>query len=58
MGTAAIYGTIPAVDIALGIVLPLHIHLGFDVIIQDYLPERRAKVINGAILEYLRYLIF
>ena len=44
MGTAAIYGTIPAVDIALGIVLPLHIHLGFDCIIQDYIPARRTKV--------------
>lgn len=44
MGTAVIYGSIPTVDIALGIVLPLHIHLGFDCIIQDYLPERRSKV--------------
>ena len=44
MGTAAIYGSIPSVDIALGVVLPLHIHLGFDCIIQDYLPERRSKV--------------
>ena len=44
MGTAVVYGTIPAVDIALGIVLPLHIHLGFDTIIQDYIPERRNKV--------------
>ena len=44
MGTAVIYGSIPTVDIALGIVLPLHIHLGFDCIIQDYFPERRSKV--------------
>lgn len=51
MGTAVVYGSIPAVDIALGIVLPLHIHLGFDTIIQDYIPERRNKVCFLVLLE-------
>lgn len=46
MGTAVIYGSVPVVDIALGIVMPFHIHLGFDCMIQDYLPKRRSPILN------------
>ena len=34
--------THPHIDFALGIVLPLHCHLGLDCIITDYLPKRRV----------------
>ena len=44
IGTAMIYGSMPMVDIALGFVIPAHIHLGFDTIIQDYFPKRRSPV--------------
>lgn len=46
LGTAMIYGSIPLVDISLGFVLPLHCHIGFDCIIQDYLPARKTKILN------------
>ncbi len=45
LGTAAMYGAIPAVDIALGIVLPLHCHFGFECCITDY---------QGKIADFLR----
>lgn len=38
--------THPHIDFALGIVLPLHCHLGMDCIITDYLPKRRVGVIH------------
>jgi succinate dehydrogenase (ubiquinone) membrane anchor subunit len=31
----------PLVDFALGFVIPLHIHMGFDTILTDYLPVRK-----------------
>lgn len=33
------------VDFALGLVLPLHSHLGFSAIITDYLPKRKFPVV-------------
>jgi succinate dehydrogenase (ubiquinone) membrane anchor subunit len=38
--------THPHIDMALGVVLPLHCHLGMDCIIQDYLPKRRVGMLN------------
>ena len=36
------------IDLSLGVIIPLHIHLGLDCVIEDYLPARRAgAVVNG-----------
>ncbi|KAJ3274890.1 membrane anchor subunit of succinate dehydrogenase, Sdh4 [Terramyces sp. JEL0728] len=45
IGTAVYAGQNTLVDIALGIVLPLHCHIGFDAMITDYFPERKYKVL-------------
>lgn len=37
-----IAGSDPMVDLALGVVLPLHCYLGVGCIIEDYLPARRS----------------
>lgn len=47
LGSAVFLGSIPSVDFALGVVIPLHCHIGFDAIIQDYLPARRAPTLNS-----------
>ena len=36
-------------DLLLGIVVPLHIHLGLDQVITDYFPKRRAPGMNKAL---------
>ncbi len=36
------FGSDPMVDLALGVVLPLHCYLGVGCIIEDYLPKRRS----------------
>ncbi|RKO82756.1 CybS-domain-containing protein, partial [Blyttiomyces helicus] len=38
-------GPQPYIDLALGVVIPLHTHIGFGAIIEDYLPQRRTGVI-------------
>jgi succinate dehydrogenase (ubiquinone) membrane anchor subunit len=42
---AALISPHKAVDFALGVVLPLHCHLGFDSVIVDYLPKRKFPTI-------------
>jgi succinate dehydrogenase (ubiquinone) membrane anchor subunit len=42
----AFVSPLPLVDFALGFVLPLHCHFGFDCMITDYLPVRRTKYLN------------
>ncbi|KAJ3022421.1 membrane anchor subunit of succinate dehydrogenase, Sdh4 [Thoreauomyces humboldtii] len=37
-------GAHPLVDLGLGVVIPLHSHIGLDAVIQDYLPVRRNPV--------------
>lgn len=39
-------GPNPISDFALGLVLPIHCHLGFSAIITDYLPKRKFNHIN------------
>jgi succinate dehydrogenase (ubiquinone) membrane anchor subunit len=39
--------THPHIDMALGVVLPLHCYLGFECIITDYLPKRRSPFFNS-----------
>ncbi|ORY45050.1 hypothetical protein BCR33DRAFT_659401, partial [Rhizoclosmatium globosum] len=46
VATALISGPIPLVDFGLGVVLPLHTHLGFDCIVQDYIPARKYGILN------------
>ena len=46
MASAAIVGSHPMIDLGLGVVLPLHCHMGFGAIIDDYLPARRAGKVN------------
>lgn len=41
-------GPNPIVDFGLGLVLPVHCHLGFSAIITDYLPKRKFKYIHSA----------
>ncbi|TPX47225.1 hypothetical protein SeLEV6574_g02782 [Synchytrium endobioticum] len=41
IGAAVIMGPTPMIDLALGVVLPLHCHIGFDSILVDYLHERK-----------------
>ncbi|KAI8805135.1 CybS-domain-containing protein [Cladochytrium replicatum] len=41
MGAAFIVGPNALIDVSLGIVLPLHCHIGFDGIVVDYLHERK-----------------
>lgn len=45
---------IPLVDFALGFVMPLHCHIGFDACITDYIPARRAKFLNSLCTWLLR----
>ncbi|KAI8815587.1 CybS-domain-containing protein [Fimicolochytrium jonesii] len=41
-----IVGSHPLVDLALGVVIPLHSHVGFDACITDYFPKHREPVMN------------
>ncbi|RKP11598.1 CybS-domain-containing protein, partial [Piptocephalis cylindrospora] len=41
--TVAIQGSgNPTTDLILGVLMPLHCHVGFDACIVDYLPERKS----------------
>ncbi len=46
IGGAFFVGSDPMIDLALGVVLPLHCHLGLGCVIEDYLPSRRAGTLN------------
>ncbi|KAJ3344390.1 membrane anchor subunit of succinate dehydrogenase, Sdh4 [Entophlyctis luteolus] len=54
IASAVFAGPLPLVDFGLGIVLPLHTHMGFDVMIQDYIPYRSFGVINTILTWGLR----
>ena len=54
IASAFVVGPAPILDLALGVVLPLHCHLGFDTIITDYLPKRRVGVLNAVATWTLR----
>jgi len=51
---AFIVGPNPLIDLALGVVIPWHCHLGFGVILDDYLPKRRNPAANAILLWTLR----
>ncbi len=50
---AACYSPSKPIDIALGIVLPLHCHLGFDSIVTDYVPKRKKPILHGLCMTFL-----
>ncbi|KAJ3088316.1 membrane anchor subunit of succinate dehydrogenase, Sdh4, partial [Physocladia obscura] len=52
--TALFAGSIPLVDLGLGVVIPLHTHVGFDVMIQDYVPKREFGFFNTILTWTLR----
>ncbi len=52
--SAMVVGPQPAIDLALGIVIPAHCHLGFDAVITDYLPKRRVGALHSVATWALR----
>lgn len=44
-GVAMMGPPLKLVDLALGVILPLHCHIGFGAIITDYLPKRKFPFI-------------
>ncbi|TPX31392.1 hypothetical protein SmJEL517_g05266 [Synchytrium microbalum] len=54
IGGAFIMGPVPMIDLALGVVIPLHCHIGFEAIIQDYLPKRKFAVIYPVTIWFTR----
>ncbi|CDH51549.1 mitochondrial inner membrane protein [Lichtheimia corymbifera JMRC:FSU:9682] len=52
--TQFVYGAQPICDGLLGVVLPFHIHLGFDSCITDYLPKREYPRLHKAAMWTLR----
>ena len=47
---ALAFGPVPAIDFALGFVIPLHCYFGFESMIVDYLPPHRAGFLNTVAL--------
>jgi len=43
---SVVQGAHPITDLLLGVVLPIHCHVGFDAIITDYLPARKTPTLN------------
>ncbi|KAI8063769.1 CybS-domain-containing protein [Gongronella butleri] len=46
IGSQLAFGAAPITDTLLGVILPLHIHIGFDSCITDYFGARKAPVMN------------
>ncbi|KAJ3033745.1 membrane anchor subunit of succinate dehydrogenase, Sdh4 [Rhizophlyctis rosea] len=46
IGSAFVVGSNPYIDLALGVIIPLHCHIGFDACITDYFDSRKAPTIN------------
>ncbi|GAA5808227.1 hypothetical protein MFLAVUS_001612 [Mucor flavus] len=40
------FGASPVLDTLLGVVLPLHLHIGFDACITDYFNARKSVILN------------
>ncbi|KAJ2806397.1 membrane anchor subunit of succinate dehydrogenase, Sdh4 [Coemansia guatemalensis] len=51
LATAFIYGAHPINDMLMGIVLPLHLHMGFQQVLLDYFEQRRWPVV-GRVFKY------
>ncbi|ORZ30247.1 CybS-domain-containing protein, partial [Catenaria anguillulae PL171] len=48
-------GTHPVNDMLLGVLIPVHVHMGFDAIITDYIPKRKSKALHYAAVWALRF---
>ncbi|EIE77300.1 hypothetical protein G6F57_003767 [Rhizopus arrhizus] len=46
VATQLTYGASPITDTLLGVVLPLHLHIGFDACITDYFNARKSVFLN------------
>ncbi|KAI8098353.1 CybS-domain-containing protein [Gilbertella persicaria] len=46
IGAQLAYGASPITDTLLGVVLPLHLHIGFDACITDYFNPRKGVLLN------------
>ncbi|ORY98632.1 CybS-domain-containing protein [Syncephalastrum racemosum] len=46
VATQLTLGASPVLDTLLGVVVPLHVHIGFDSCITDYFNERKAPVLG------------
>ncbi|CAO3609673.1 unnamed protein product [Cunninghamella echinulata] len=46
VGSQFAFGASPVTDTLLGVVLPLHIHFGFDSCVTDYFNARKAPVLS------------
>ncbi|KAI8987399.1 CybS-domain-containing protein [Mycotypha africana] len=46
IGGQLVYGASPVLDTLLGVVLPIHLHIGWDACITDYFNKRRSVVLN------------
>ncbi|CEG66806.1 hypothetical protein RMATCC62417_03325 [Rhizopus microsporus] len=46
IATQLTYGASPVTDTLLGVVLPLHLHIGFDACITDYFNARKSVILN------------
>ncbi|KAJ1649187.1 membrane anchor subunit of succinate dehydrogenase, Sdh4 [Dispira simplex] len=46
IGAQAVYGAHPITDLLLGVVLPLHCHIGWGAMVTDYVPTRRMPRMN------------
>ncbi|KAJ1732629.1 membrane anchor subunit of succinate dehydrogenase, Sdh4 [Coemansia biformis] len=51
LATAFIYGAHPVNDMLLGIVIPIHVYMGFQQVLLDYFDLRRWPVV-GRVLKY------
>ncbi|ORY45051.1 hypothetical protein BCR33DRAFT_716404, partial [Rhizoclosmatium globosum] len=44
LATSLIAGPVFVNDLVLGVLLPVHVHMGFDCMIQDYIPARKYGI--------------
>jgi hypothetical protein len=47
LSCGAVAGPSPGLDLALATIVPLHCHIGFGAIIEDYLPKRKFNRVNS-----------
>ncbi|KAJ3235075.1 membrane anchor subunit of succinate dehydrogenase, Sdh4 [Chytriomyces hyalinus] len=49
LGSAIAFGPVWGLDYALGVIVPIHVHMGFDTMIQDYVPARKYTLANSVL---------
>jgi succinate dehydrogenase (ubiquinone) membrane anchor subunit len=53
IGAAWYAPTNQPINYALGVVIPIHCHLGFDSVITDYVPRRKYRLLNALCMSFL-----